>query len=164
MANSKQMSADDLFNLLDKEIDDIKDLPSFKSPFTGMYKLHVKAEPKPINDKPALVFNFTVRELIELADNTIPEEERSKAGDKFNVTCVLKDDEGNDSEMGWGKVKEFAKPFQAHFSISNLRAVIQGPLTEGVDITALVKRVLRKKKTKDEDDQWDARVENITID
>lgn len=164
MANSKQMSNDDLFNLLDKEIDDLKDLPSFKSPFTGVYKLHVQAEPKEINEKPALVFNFTVREIVELADNAIPEEERSKAGDKFNVACVLKDNEGNDSEMGWGKVKEFAKPFQAHYGISNLRKIIEGPLTEGVDITATVKRVLRKKKDKSEDDQWDARVEDITID
>lgn len=150
----------DIFDLLDKEIDDLADLPEFKAPDTGIYKLSVTCATKPINEKPAVVTSFTVREVVELADSSIEEKDRAKAGDKFDVAFILKDKEGNDSEIAWGRMKEFVLPFKEHFGLTNLKEVIQKLGDESVDITAKV----TKKERKSEKGVFDARVSDITID
>lgn len=156
-----------LFDLLDKEIDDIKDLPSFAVPDTGVYKLLLSVGVKEINDKPVVEFSYEVREIVELADSTIEEAARAKAGDKFSVATFLKDNDGKDSEIGWGRLKEMAEPFQAHFGISNLKALVQAMMADPIAITAKVVKKQRKAKpgeNKDADPVFDARVSDVTID
>lgn len=162
MAN-KQMSEDDLFGLLDKELDDLKDLPEFKVPHTGVYRFHVTGGMKEINDKPAVVFSHVVKETIELADSSIPEEERSKPEDKFDLAFILVDNSGNKSEIAEGRMKEYLKPFAAHFGTSNVKSLLQGPLKEGVNITATCVRTVKKDRSSGED-RINAVVKDITID
>lgn len=152
----------DLFDILDKSIDDIADLPSFKAPDTGMYRLSITFDTKEINKKPAVVARFVVRELLALADDAIPENERAKPGDKFDVPHILKDEDGKDSEFAWGMLKALIKPFEIHFGETNLKTLIKKMATEGgesVDITAKVV----KKQRKDDKDKFSARVEEIVI-
>jgi hypothetical protein len=162
MANQTQSNSDDLFNLLDKDLDDIADLPSFKVPDTGVYKLTLGMELKPINEKPAVVAKFTVREVVELADSSIEESARAKAGDKFDVPHILKDKDGKDSEIAWGKLKELCSPLAEWAGNTNLKAIIKKLTEETVDITCKVKRVQRKGT--EADPVFDARIDNVTVD
>lgn len=156
---------EDLFNLLDKELDDIADLPSFAVPYTGMYRLKIGMEVKPINNKPAAVAKFEVRELIELAEpDKVPENERAKTGDKFDIPHILKDEQGKDSEIAWGRLKELCTPFAEVAGSKNTKAIVKHLADNPVDITARIKRVLRKKKSPGDDDVYDARIDMITVD
>jgi len=152
-----EMNFDDI---LDQSIDDLADLPEFKVPDTGIYKLRVTGGTKAINNKPAVTTSFVVREIVELADSSIPEEQRAKAGDKFDIAYILKDEDGNKSEIAEGRMKEFLAPFHAHYGEKSIRAIIEGPLTEGVDITAQVV----KKARKNDPEKFDARISDVTID
>ena len=152
---------DDIFDaLLDKSIDDLADLPEFKVPDTCMYKLLMTTEGKAINEKPAVVAHFTVAELLELADDSVPENERAKNGDKFDIAFILKDKEGNDSEIAWGKLKQLTAPFSEHFEEKNLRTLLKEKLNTAVSITAKV----TKKQRKDDKDKYQADVTDIVID
>lgn len=150
---------DAMFDILDQSIDDLADLPEFKVPDTGMYRLAVTAEPKPINDKPAVVAKFRVINLIELADDSIPEEERAKENDKFDIPFILRDKEGNKSEIAEGRMKEFLAPFSAHFEEKNNKALIMNHLNSEVIITAKI----TKKQRKDDADKYSAQVSDIVI-
>jgi hypothetical protein len=150
----------DLFDLLDKNLDDIADLPSFKVPDTGIYKLTLGMEVKEINDKPSVIAKLTVRELVELADSSVPENERAKAGDKFDIPHILKYKDGNDSEIGWGRLKELVTPFEELAGTKNLKAIVKYLSENPVDITAKIKKVERKN----DKGVFDGRIDNITID
>lgn len=152
----------DLFDLLDKDIDDIADLPSFKCPDTGVYNLKISMEVKEINKKAAVIAKLEVVEIKELADDSIPQEERAKAGDKFDIAHILKDDEGKDSEIGWGRLKELCKPFEEVAGSKNLKAVVKYLEANPTAITATIKKVERKKK--EDKGVFDARISDITVD
>lgn len=161
MSNDTNSNALDMLDtLLDKEIDDLADLPEFKVPATGIYKLTVAVAPKVINEKPAVEATFTIVELVELADSETPVEEIGKNGDKFSTAFFLKDKEGNDSEMGFGRLKQFVKPFQEHYNEGNLRTLITEHLKGETTITAKVV----KQERKSEKGKFDARVSDVTID
>jgi hypothetical protein len=150
-----------LFDLLDKNIDDLKDLPSFTVPETGIYGLTQTVDVKEINKKPVVEFSYVVRHIVELADSSIEEAARAKAGDKFSIAVFLKDNDGNDSEIGWGRLKEMVQPFQPHFDNEpSLRTMIETHLKEPIDITAKIV----KKARKDDKDKYDARISDVTID
>lgn len=157
MSNDKSFDFD---SILDKSIDDLADLPEFKVPHTGIYGLTVQLEAKPINDKPAVVCKYTVRNVVELADSSIAEADRAKAGDKFDVPFILKDKNGEDSEMAWGRMKEFMKPFEIHFGTKSIKEIVANLSTTPVDITG---KVVKKQRT-DDKEKFNANVEQITID
>ncbi len=165
MAESS-FSFDDMDDLLDKSIDDLKDLPEFKVPSTGMYRLGLTVSAKEINEKPAVEASFRVIECIELAE---PTDEPGKLDDKFSIAFFLKDNEGEDSELGFGRLKEFVLPFKAHFNEDNLKTVLQTHLSNEVLITALVKKIGRKPNKKknetlaDVEGKFDARVSNVVV-
>lgn len=160
MANKQAASADELFGLLDKEMDDIADLPSFKCPPTGIYGLRFQLEVKEINDKPAVIAKLEIREVQDLADSDVDEKDMPKVGDKFDIAHILKDDKGADSEIGWGRLKELCMPFQEHVGETNLRKIVQKLTTDPVDITAKIKKVARKN----DKEVFDARISDITVD
>ena len=149
----------DFDSLLDKSIDDLKDLPSFEIPDTGVYKLRVSLETKAINDMPTVIAHYVVREVVELADSSIPEEQRAKAEDKFDVPFFLKGKDGSESETGYGFLKEFLQPFEGHFNEKHVGKLVR-LLAESVDITATVV----KKQRKDDKEKFQAQVKDITID
>jgi hypothetical protein len=149
----------DMFDILDKSIDDIADLPSFAVPDTGVYGLRITMEAKAINDKPTVVAHFEVRHVVELADSSIPEESRAKAGDKFDRAYFLKTNDGAESDFGLSSLKEFVLPFESLAGTKNLREIVQF-LATPVDITAKVV----KRQRKDDKEKFEARVSDITID
>lgn len=148
---------DEMDDLLDRSIDDLKDLPEFKVPETGVYKLSVTVGAKFINDKPAIECNYVVRETVELADATATP---AMPGDKFSVAFFLKDKDGQPSEMGEGRMKEFAAPFETHFGEKHLKTLFRTHMNTPVDITAKVV----KKPRKDDKTIFNAQVEDITVD
>lgn len=151
----------DIFDtLLDKSLDDLADLPEFKTPDTGIYKLAVTMEMKEINKKPAIIAKFKVRELVELEDTSIPEGDRSKTGDGFDVPFMLRNEDGTPNELGEGRFKEFCAPFATHFEEKNLRVLVTEKMNSPVDITAKVKKVARKN----DPEKFDARVSDVTVD
>lgn len=161
MTSENNSALDMLDTLLDRNLDDLADLPEFKTPDTGIYKLTVWAEPKVINDKGAVIAKCTIVELVELADSTIPEEQRSKPGDKFDVAFMLQDNSGEKNDLGEGRLKDFVKPFAAHFGTQNVRAIVAGMNeANAVAITAQVQKVQRKS----DKEKFDARIKDITID
>jgi hypothetical protein len=150
---------DAMDDLLDRDIDDLKDLPEFKVPDTGIYKFFVSTGAKFINEKPAIEWNYTVRELVELADSTIPEELRAKPGDKFSIAIFLLGKDGTPSEMGEGRLKDACAPYQAHFGEGNIKKLCRDVIKE-VAITAK----LTKKPRKDDKTLFEARIEDVTVD
>lgn len=164
--DKKPLSAEQLMSLLDTEIADLADLPEFKVPDTGVYRFHVTGQAKSINNKPAVVLTHEVLELMEIADDSIPEEERAKAGDKFDVAFILIDNEGKKSEIAEGRMKNYFKPLSEHFGITNNKALLTGPLKDGVTLTAKCTKKARKlKEGESEDDQkYDAMISEITVD
>lgn len=150
----------DFDSILDKSIDDLKDLPSFTVPATGVYGLRIQAETKAINDKPAVILHYTVRHIVELADSNIPEADRAKEGDKFDVAIFLKDNDGKDSEIGWGRLKEQLLPYEEVASTKSVLGIVKYLVASPVDITAKVV----KKQRKDDAEKFEARVSDVTID
>jgi hypothetical protein len=158
-SNNGNGSSFNFDDLLDKSIDDLADLPEFKVPETGIYGLSVKLETKEINNKPAVVCKYTVRNVVELADSSIPEEQHAKAGDGFDEAYILKDNDGKDSEIAWGRLKQFLQPFEVHFGEKLISALVKR-LADPVSITAKV----TKKPRKDDKEKFSAQVSDITVD
>ena len=148
-----------LDDILDSSIDDLKDLPEFKVPPTGIYALSVSILSKEINKKPSLIAHIVVRECKSLADDNTPEEERSKAGDSLDIPFMLKNEDGSRNEVAEGFFKAFMDPFHKHFNDKSIRNVV-GKLAEPVDITAAIEKAERKK----EKGKFDARISEIVID
>lgn len=153
-----------LDSILDASIDDLADLPEFKAPHAGIYGLRVSLEMKAINEKPAFVAHFVINECKELANaSEVPEAEHSKAGDKFDIAFILKDKDGNRNETAEGFFKKFMAPFHAHYNEKSIRTLVEGPLKDGVDITAKVSRKKRKTEA-GEEAKYDPVVDNIVVD
>lgn len=147
-----------LDDILDGSIDDLKDLPEFKAPHTGIYNLTVTLERKDINKKPAMVAHYVIVDTVSLEDDTIPEGERSKPGDKFDTSFILKDEEGQRSELAEGFFKAFMAPFHVHYNDKSIRNVAEH-LKSAHSITA---KIYRKERSK-EKGKFDAQVSEIVI-
>lgn len=159
-ANDNIDPLDSLDDILDKSIDDLKDLPEFKSPHTGIYKLSMTAQGKMIAEKPAVEFNFLVKECVSLEDDTLEETERSKAGDKFGVAIFLRNEDGTVNEIGEGRMKEMMAPLVKHFGAATVKACIREHLNAPVDVTC---KVTRKERKKDKG-KFDAQISELVVD
>lgn len=140
------------FDLLDNDIDDFEDLPEFATPWPGNYKFIVKGEPKKVNDKDSVTLTFELLETIEVEDK-FKEMEPYKPGTKFSILYQL------DNEFARGNLKKDLMPFCNHFGTRRPSELLNGPLKEGVTITATCKR----RKNKEDEDKPYAVVSNIVI-
>lgn len=85
-----------LDSLLDQNLDDLADMPTF-TPFpAGVHLVTMELEPKEVNDKLLIGVNFTYVSPVEMGD---PAAEAPKAGDKASTTCQM------DNEYGQGTFK-----------------------------------------------------------
>jgi len=106
----------DLDSLLDTQLDDIEDLPSFKPFAPGLHNVMASFELTDVNGKSAVELQFTYVSTIELAD---PEDEPPKEGDTCNTMFILS------NKYGLGNFKKCASPFKEALGLSTLRDVIE---------------------------------------
>jgi hypothetical protein len=146
MSDAKVFSKiDDLFSA---SIDDLADLPAFEAPPPGSYILTVGMSVKQVNNKDVVEAAFTVNETVELSDgNDTPVID----GTKFSMIFMI------DNEFGIGNLKKFLKPFQEHYGVSNIGALVNE--IKDVQISALIKN----RKDKNDPDKVYASVSNITV-
>ena len=137
--NANLKTFDDVSNLLDTDLQDLADLADFKVPAAGRYRLGLSVETKEVGGHPAVVFNYDVQEVLELAN---PEDTPPTIGDKFGENFNI------DNEFGTGKLKKVLKPYAAHFNASNIGQLLS--TLDGIVITGTVKR--REDKEKLDDD------------
>lgn len=130
---------DDLDALLDKNLSEIDDLPSFVVPPKGTYIFLVSGGRKRINDIPYVTFDLEVVSTIKLQnDGDKPPAEGDKTGVMFNL----------DNEFGEGNMKAFLAPFAAHFGTDNVKELVKHHI-QNVRISAtLDHQVDKKDKTK----------------
>lgn len=123
----------DIDTLLDSDLDDLADLPSF-APFTpGIHQCKLTLALKEISGKAAIEAAFTYIATQEAVD---PEAELPKEGDGCNLLFFLNND------VGQGKWKEFGKPLKAHFGVTSSRDVIDSCQ----DVEVMIVSGLRKNK------------------
>ena len=102
--------------LLDMNLDDLEDLPEFKSFPAGGYKLGVSLKAKTVNDKPAVEMSLKMLEVIELADTSL---EPPKEGDESSILFFM------DNEIGRGKMKEACKPIAVALNTPKLTELVE---------------------------------------
>lgn len=121
-------------------LDDIDDLPAFKAPPSGGYKLLLEKgfvfKPD-INKHPAETFDFKVLEIIEQSE-VVPEAEQIKVGDTFNIAYMM------DNPTGAGFFKEMLAPLKEKFGTGNIAELRKNSV--GLEITAIVARTFDKTK------------------
>lgn len=117
-------------------LDDIDDLPGFKCPPTGGYKLRIedgivfKAD---VNNHPAETVNFTILEIMEQADAaSITEADQVHVGDKFSIAFLM------DNDIGAGFFKEFCKPIAEKFSVRTIPEIRIA--SKGLEVIAAVEK------------------------
>tara|TARA_R110000744_G_scaffold222789_1_gene341618 strand:- start:186 stop:611 length:426 start_codon:yes stop_codon:yes gene_type:complete len=123
----------DLDTLLDTKLDDLADLPEFKSFPRGAHRVLATFAMKEINDKPAVDLSFTLIETEELSD---PQDAMPKAGDVSSTMFML----GN--EFGVGNLKKCALPFQEALQLETIRDVID----QVKDVECIIVTSLRADK------------------
>ncbi len=124
----------DIDALLAASLDDLDDLPSFEVPNPGVYVLEVSLEQKDVNGKAAIEASYAVKEVIELVNK---EDAAPAAGTKFSTLFTL-------NEYGIGKLKDFCKPFAAHFDCKQVGELVRDHI-KNVTITANVGRRVDKE-------------------
>lgn len=146
------------FDKLDKQLDDIEDLPGFSVPPQGTYELLVSAEAKTLDgkngkpDRDVVVLNYEVMGTIKLADDTAA---APIVGDKFGEMFIL------DNEYGLGNLKKAMIPYSEAFGTSNLRELIQEKI-QNVQITGTVKHRFNKKEDPQQLNPY-ANVTNVVV-
>ena len=140
MTNQNQASID---ALLDANIDDLADMPTFKPFPAGAHRVTLEMEVKEVNEKAAISVNFVYKEAVELSD---PLAEAPKAGDKANLLCQL------DNEYGQGTLKMVADAFIANAAFGVTRQSSRRELMEkskGAEVVIVTK--IRHNKDQDKD-------------
>jgi hypothetical protein len=106
-----------LDSLLDMQLDDIADLPEFKSFPAGAHKVSISLESKQVGTHPCVEVKLVAIETLELASptDTVP----LSAGDSTGVLYML------DNEFGVGKLKAVLKPLSVHCGTTGIRDTIE---------------------------------------
>lgn len=128
------MQVTNLDSLLNANLDDLADLPSFEVPVPGHYQLLLDITAKKIGDADAIEFSYEVVDTLELANS---EDTPPKPGDKFSEAYML------NNEFGVGKLKVAIKPIAEALGTSSLRDLVGGQV-KGMSISATVKRRVDK--------------------
>lgn len=123
--------------LLDTNLDDIADLPSWEAFPAGAHRCTLAFEKKQIGDHPAVEAKLAAIETLELAKpaDTSP----LKAGDSTGVSFML------DNEFGLGKLKALLVP-HAEFAGSTKLGEIMDRL-DNCEVVVVTKQRANKDKT-----------------
>lgn len=149
--NATQNLDDDIdLDLLDKNLTDIEDLPSFEVPPRGTYTFLVNAGTKKVNGHPCVTLDYEVVDTIQLADPT--KDKAPVPGSKFNSLFML------DNEFGEGNMKKNLAPYAEFFGTDNVKVLVKEKI-QNVVIQGSVKH----RKDKDDPDRVYGEVKNVTI-
>lgn len=102
---SEEMNID---QLLDSTLDDLADLPEFKTFPAGAYNGMVKLSVKKMGDNTGVEFHFTNQEVVELSD---PTAEAPAAGATTSVGFLL------NNEYGQGALKKVLESMKAGLNL-----------------------------------------------
>ena len=165
-ATEAQIAMEQLEALLDKNLDDIDDLPEYLEQCpTGFYKLHVqKVEFKSVEitpkgqtqkiQAPAVQFTYAILEVLELKDaEKVAPEDIPKAGSLFNESIFFHSDPKKATEVIKAKFEEIG----IALGIDNALALVKK--LEGLAIAGAVKT----KKDKNKEDTYYIQVSNCKL-
>ena len=126
----------DFSDLMDKTLDDLADLPSFKPFPAGAHVAILTWERKEINSKPSIIANFKYVENVELTDPTakVPAE-----GDTAQVAFILKNNDGQRNEISEGQWKKMCTELQPDFGGDSIGEIMQNSQNGKVLIVTKVK-------------------------
>lgn len=129
---------------LDSTLDDITDLPSFKTFPTGAFQVALEngMEWKKIGEHPAIQAAMTLKGVVELNGDLEEGETPPKVGDIATVAFLL------DNPTGAGFFKAFADPLRAVVGNVSVRNLLTA--CKGMDLLVVVKRVHGKGDKKDQ--------------
>lgn len=147
--------ADMDLSLLDRDLDDIEDLPGFAVPPNGEYLLKMKTEIKEVNSKQAVEASFEIMECIK-KDNDADTD--AKIGDKFSSLFFLQGDNPDGVKISLGKLKELVAGVAESTGQSNLGVLIRDTLADCV-VMATVKR----RADKEDKEKFYATVKNLRL-
>ena len=123
-------------NLLDIALDDLADLPEFKTYPNGAHRVTISFEKKEVNNHPCVELKMKALETLELSDAA--KDQPLEAGTESSVLYML------DNEFGQGKFKEICKPLGQHLGVAKLSEIIAG--ANGMEVVIVTK--VRQNKDK----------------
>ena len=126
----------DIDSLLDGSIDDIADLPEFKTFPAGAYNVRIEFAEKEINAKSAIELKLECISVIELNDSTA---EPPAPGDETTQLFQL------DNEFGQGKFKNIIKVLAAACGTKTARETMEA--AQGMEVKVLTTIRHNKDKT-----------------
>jgi hypothetical protein len=95
-----------LASVVARDLDDIPDLPDYKCPHPGVYKLLIKTVgQKEINKKTALVVEYVVVDVLELNEVADPDDPNVVPGNMFSEAFWFDDAERIETTLGALKKK-----------------------------------------------------------
>lgn len=145
MANEEEID----LALLERNLADIEDLPSFEVPPKGTYIFLCSAGTKVVNGKPAVVFDLEVVSTVELVDKTT---KPAKEGDKTGVMFFI------DNDTGLGFLKKFLAPFAEKYGTDNLKVLVKEKIQN-----VLISCTMDHQIDKDDKSKIYARPKNIVV-
>lgn len=134
------MSEINMDALLDGTLDDLADIPEFRTFPPGAHKVKFNWEQRVVNNHPAIEVRLTAVETVELAK---PADEENKAlvgGEVGSVLYML------DNAIGQGKFKELMKSFAAHYGAKSNRELLTD--AQGSEVLVVTDLHSNKEKTK----------------
>jgi hypothetical protein len=154
-----------LDSLLDQNVADIEDLPSYKVPPPGFYKLLIKqAEQKVVKisgdrEAPCLNMGYKILEVMELKQGVDPKEiNRDEAGQpnqEFNETYFFIP--GQEHEKTVQAIKTAFKEVAEKLGLTTMKALVES--LEGLEVYAVVEN----RKDKDDKERLYAKVTNVKL-
>jgi hypothetical protein len=134
------MSENTLDDLLDKDLDDLADLPSFKPYPEGSHRARIKFNEKVVNNKPSVEVK-----LIGIASEELAKPDTDKpieVGQETSCLFTLTKKDGTANEVAQGKLKEILSKLKEAVGGSRSREIMQN----ANEVEVLVTTKLREKK------------------
>lgn len=153
------IDADEAFDeealaMLDKELDEIEDLPGFEVPYNGRYLLKLNRKFKKINGKTSVEATLEVMECLKKNNDADPD---TIAGTKFSNLFFLTGEEDS-VKVSVGMLKQFAKPIGEHFQVSNMKDIVKDHMNDLLISCDVVRRADSKNP-----EIFRARLSNVQV-
>lgn len=122
----------DSMSLLDANLDDFVDTPSYPVPPAGAYRATIIAyDEKNIGDHPAVSVKFKFMETLELANaSDVPMAD----GTDIDVAYML------DNEFGVGNVKALLMPLKKHYNTVSARETLEAAKGSDVMLVTTIRK------------------------
>lgn len=136
-----------LASVVARDLDDIPDLPDYKAPHPGVYKLKVeKVEQREINKKTALVIEYSVVDIVQLNETEDPNDPNVIPGNMFSEAFWFDDADRIETTLGAMK-KKYAGLSEA-LGTKNLLDILEK--MEGMLVKCIVTNRVDKEGKTDE--------------